>query len=110
MANGHGGKREGSGRTRKRVTNAGAVAAAEKQIRDRLPEIIDAQIKLALGVKAVRLTDEGEEIYTTVPDVKAAQYLTDRLMGKPLSKQEITGANGNELSIKVKYDDSNPPL
>jgi hypothetical protein len=35
----------------------------------------------------------------------AANDILDRVMGKPTQKQEVTGANGGPVTLKVVYDD-----
>jgi hypothetical protein len=91
-----GGSRPGAGRPKKSEKNSGAVVRAEKQIRDRLPEIVEAQLSLALG--------SPPEIR---PDRAACEYLINRIMGKPTERleQDIAG----ELRIKVEYDDPPEP-
>lgn len=82
----------GPGRPRKADQNKGAITKAEKQIRDRLPEIIDSMILLSLGVQCTdRNIVTGETIvYDKPPDRAAAQYLIDRIMGKPTERKEHT--------------------
>lgn len=117
-----------SGRPRKADQNAGAVARAEKQIRDRLPSLIENMLILAnggyerveeqyapagslyigSGVDAKRMYPEMEPdklvlVKRTVSiadrDRAANQYLIDRIMGKPTERQEVSG----ELSIVKGY-------
>lgn len=40
-----------------------------------------------------------EKIFATPPDFRAIQYLIDRIMGKPIAKQEITGEDGGPIEI-----------
>lgn len=89
MANG--GKRPGAGRPRVRDKYARPVAAAEKKIVDRLPEIVDAQIRLALGVMVEDVNPiTGEEaVYKEPPDGKAGQYLINRILGLPKAKVDL---------------------
>lgn len=94
-----GGRRPGAGRPSKPVKYAGAITAAERKIKDKLPEIVDAQIALALGVKTK--TDEGD-IYTTLPDKAAGQYLINRIMGSPTQKQDID-VHGKGTQITVRH-------
>jgi hypothetical protein len=96
MAGKNGGARPGSGRKKTSDRNAGAVVKAEKQIRDRLPAVIDALLELALGVTVEETTDEVSEdgtpkvkVYRKPPDAKSAIYLTDRVMGKPTERVEL---------------------
>lgn len=83
-----GGSRPGAGRKRTRDKNAGAVIKAEKQIRDKLPELVEGLVKLALGV-TVQETDQdtgGLTVYTKPPDFKAGSYLVNRIMGTPVQR------------------------
>lgn len=116
-----------TGRPRKADQNAGAVARAEKQIRDRLPSLIENMLILAnggyerveeqwapagslyigSGVDAKRMYPDLELdalvlVKRTVSiadrDRAANQYLIDRIMGKPTERQEVAG----EISIDLK--------
>lgn len=84
----------GPGRPRKRDANAGAITRAEKQIRDRLPEVVDKMLELAMGVLVEEQTLEGRFIYQKPPDYKAAAYLIDRIMGKPTERREVKNQEG----------------
>ena len=102
-----GGARPGAGRKPKAEKYHRDIVGAEKKIRDRLPDIVDAQIKLALGVKAVRENEDGsEEIYTTIPDRQAGQYLMNRIMGTPVQKNEteLNGADGEPFKVYLNVD------
>lgn len=93
----------GPGRPRKADQNAGAVARAEKKIRDRLPEIVDAMIELALGVVVDELNPVTNQrmVYQKPPDRGAGQYLMDRIMGKPTERHEHTGEDGGDIRIQT---------
>jgi hypothetical protein len=110
----------GPGRPRKADKNAGAVARAEKQIRDRLPSLIDNMLHLADGGYE-RVEEEwqpagslwigsGEFARPMYPELapdelvlvkrkvsiadkdRAANiYLVDRIMGKPTERKELSG-------------------
>ncbi len=90
-----------AGRPRKTEKFARPIARAEKQIVDKLPEIIAAQLELALGVKVEELSATTGEptVYQRPPDRAAAQYLIDRILGKPTERQELTGADGASLAV-----------
>lgn len=49
MAGTHGGPRPGAGRTPKSEKYHGPIAAAERQVADKLPDVVAAQLALALG-------------------------------------------------------------
>lgn len=83
MAGTHGGARAGSGRKPTRERFAAQVAKAEKQIADKLPAIIEDQLRAAL---------DG--------DVKAGQYLIDRILGKPIAVQEVSGPDGGPIPVQ----------
>ena len=91
MATTHGGKRPNAGRKRTRERFVKPVEQAEKQIADRLPELIEILFKLAEG-----------------GDYKSAAYLVDRVLGKPRQSvdAELTGKDGEDLRITVKYADA----
>lgn len=64
-----GGARPGAGRKRKtdKTKRLGPVAAAESKLRDRLPELVDVALRLALE-------EENERLLI---------YCIDRILGKP---------------------------
>ena len=86
-----GGARPGAGRKKVRERFARPVEDAEKKIADRLPELIEILFRLA---------DRG--------DYKSAAYLVDRVLGKPRQSvdAELTGKDGEDLRITVKYADA----
>lgn len=97
-----GGVRAGPGRPRKSVKFAGQIAKAEKQIADQLPLFIAKAIELAQGIWVERETAGGKvKVYEKPPDMQAIMYLTDRIMGKPVSKTsaEVSGPNGGPVKI-----------
>jgi len=108
MAGQNGGARPGAGRKKTSDRNAGAVVKAEKKIRDRLPEVIDALFELAIGVTVEEVDGEGARtVYTKAPDAKAAIYLTDRIMGKPTERTE--NETDATVVIHVKRDRADYP-
>ena len=107
MAGAGGGARPGAGRPRKRVKHAGAISRAEKQIVDRLPEVVGRLLELADGITVQEVDpDGGERVYTRPPDREAARYLVDRIMGKPTERREEEQSGA--LTIRVQYADCEP--
>jgi hypothetical protein len=91
-----------NGRPRRVDNNAGAVSAAEKQIRDRLPSIIDNMLKLAEGVWYEEQTLNGSRIvYKDRPNYKANEYLANRIMGKPTERTELSGPQGEPIPLAI---------
>jgi hypothetical protein len=74
-----GGKRAGAGRKPTREKHATAIAKAEKQIADRLPDLVD---------KLLDLAEEG--------DIKALCYAMDRVMGKPTQTVDADLTTGGQ--------------
>lgn len=105
-----------AGRPRNADKNAGAVAAAEQQIRDRLPSLIENMFRLADGIELQTVSKEGHTlIYTTAPDRAANEYLINRILGKPTERQEMSGPDGGAIPVafnglldKVYGDRSDP--
>jgi hypothetical protein len=94
----------GPGRPRKADSHAGAIAAAEKQIRDRLPELIGNMMALADGVYVEETDKDGKKIiYLRPPDRQANEYLINRIMGKPTERQEVDQSGG--MVIRYEYVD-----
>jgi hypothetical protein len=89
----HGGPRPGSGRpvgTVKRVLHETPIRAAEKKIADRLPWLVDKLIELADGIYEEKTIGEAAVIvYKRAPDRQAAEYLMDRVMGKPTQPVDV---------------------
>jgi hypothetical protein len=98
MATKNGGPRPGAGRKPKADKYVADINKAEKKIRDKLPDIVDAQIGLALGVvvKEFNPITQEDYFYKTVPDRAAGQYLMNRIMGAPLQKIAPTSPDGKE--------------
>ena len=91
MANGHGGPRPHAGRKRSSVRELldAAAVAAERQITDHMPRLIQNMLVLANGVSVEKTDSEGETyVYTQPPDRAANEYLINRVMGKPTDKTE----------------------
>ncbi len=106
-----GGKRPGAGRPAKKDKHARPIAKAEKRIADRLPELIDRMFELASGVMVEEMDAEGGvNVYSKVPDRQAAEYLINRIMGKPTERKELSGEDGGkiltELVISFGDDDA----
>lgn len=79
------------------------IAAAEKRIADRLPELIDRQFELANGVLVEDSGLDGQPVvYRKPPDRQAIEYLLNRIMGKPTERveQEHTGKDGGPVEIR----------
>jgi hypothetical protein len=87
------------GRPRKTDLYGGHIRAAEDQIADRLPALIDNLFRLADGVTVQEEDDNGKErIYSKPPDRASNEYLLNRIMGKPTEIQEVSGPDGEALS------------
>lgn len=102
--------KRGPGRPRTRERHAAPVRAAEKKIVDRLPAIVDAQIRLALGVMVedVNVVTGDLTVYREPPDAKAGQYLINRILGLPAAKVDVAGSGGFALYVDIGSDDSGP--
>ncbi len=77
------------------------------QIADHLPQIIAAQLQLALGVTVQEVDEDtgGVMIYAKPPDHKAGAYLIDRILGKPTSSLEVSDPDGGPLKVIIQYAD-----
>jgi hypothetical protein len=123
---GRGGARPGAGRPAKKVKHARAIARAEKRIADRLPGLVDRLFDLAEGLCLIddseelavlirRLEEHSDEperiaeildglkqVYGRAPSFKALEYLLNRIMGKPVEKQEHSGDNGGPIPLDIE--------
>jgi hypothetical protein len=99
-----GGARPGAGRKPKAEKYRPAINKAEKKIVDKLPSIVDSMIDLAEGVKVeeIDLLTGEPRVYSRPPDRAACQYLIDRILGKPVERQEHTGENGGAIEIATR--------
>src|SRR5947209_4218827 len=96
----HGGARAGAGRKAKAVKFARPIAAAEKRIADRLPHLVDKLLELADGVTVSEIDAKGEErVYLRPPDRQAAEYLLNRILGKPTERAELSGPDGGPIEF-----------
>ena len=129
MANGHGGKRPGSGRKKgyrfpSTLNKEAARQAALGLVLQHLEAMLSAQIENAKGVHYatirtpqgtyVRATDTkqidaaiscgGEmfKLYTKEPSPASFQALWDRTLDKPIERTEVSGKDGGPLEIKWK--------
>jgi len=96
----------GRGRPRKADKYKRPIAAAEQMIVARLPEIVAAQIQLALGVlvEETNIVTGDKQEYQQAPDAKVGQYLIDRIMGKPTVREEHEHEGG--VTLRIEYGDS----
>lgn len=88
-----GGSRPGAGRKPKGLKKAlhqTPVQLAEAKIAAKLPWLVDKLLELAGGVQCERLLRDGTAVvYTEPPDRQAAEYLIDRIMGKPTQPVDV---------------------
>jgi 3-deoxy-D-arabino-heptulosonate 7-phosphate (DAHP) synthase class II len=91
------------GRPRKSEQFAGQVAKAEKQIADRLPQLIQNMMTLADGVTVQEVDPKsgGVLVYSKPPDFKANEYLINRVMGKPTERTEVSGPDGGAVQVEM---------
>lgn len=91
----------GPGRPKKADKYRGKIERAEKQIADRLPELIENLFRLATGVMIEDINPiTGEkDIYQKPPDYKANEYLVNRIMGKPTERQEVFTPDGADVYV-----------
>lgn len=104
---GHGGKRSGAGRKTKAELYDRPIRKAEKVLADRLPEVAEALVELALGVRATRQNRDGtEEVYTTLPDRAAAEAILNRIIGKPTEHKEIDKRETRKTTVQILMPDN----
>lgn len=99
-----GGAREGAGRKSKAEKYRRPIAAAERQIVQRLPELLERQLWLALGVPLVDQAGKpktmgGVPLFAVAPDRAAGEYLIDKITGK--NAQPFEGDVGLGSALKV---------
>lgn len=106
-----GGARPGAGRKPKSEKYKADIEFFEDQIRDMLPEVFMALKDSAVGLwremvdvngVPIKQKDGSPRYYKKAPDVKAAIYLVDRIMGTPVQKNEDVGQD-KQLKIIIEY-------
>lgn len=107
---GAGGARPGAGRKRKAEKFKSPIEQAERQIADSLPALVGNMFELAKGVFTEEHTLEGKRyVYQRIPDRAANEYLINRVMGKPVERKEVTGADGEPLFKIYEASDAFDP-
>ena len=91
----------GPGRKRKADKFARPIARAEKQIADQLPALITNMLTLANGVlvEDTNPVTGNVQIYQKPPDRAANEYLINRILVKPIERQEIGGVDGGPIEV-----------
>ena len=99
-----GGARPNTGPKPKSERFKTAIQRTEKRIADRLPDIADSMLDLALGVTVEEVGLDGEKrVYTRPPDYRAGSYLMDRMMGKPMQSSEVdVTSNGETINTGLE--------
>lgn len=77
-----------------------AVSIAQADIQAAALGILAAAGSKAAAIKTAGLDSDNEKLRQDV-----ASEVLDRNLGKPKQRQEITGADGKDVVIKVVYDD-----
>jgi hypothetical protein len=132
-----GGARAGAGRKPRSEKFQRPIAAAEKRIADRLPQIIDNLFLLADGgylqvtetweAAGLLTSGQGEATVPAFPDKRpdelvltrstrsiaapdrgANQDLLNRIAGKPTAALEISGAGGEPIVFSLHLGDAEP--
>jgi hypothetical protein len=104
---GRGGARAGAGRKKKAQTFVSVIAAAERRIADRLPQLIDNMMVLADGVTIQEVdSDGGLNIYTRAPDRRANEYLINRILGTPTQRLDLDTDPDGMLNITAQAMDT----
>ena len=79
------------GRPRTTELYASQIRHAENLVADHLPQSVCNIIALADGVWVEEFDEDGKRhVYKEKPDLKANEYLIDRIMGKPTERREVT--------------------
>jgi hypothetical protein len=72
------------------------VALIERELRKRLDDTTDK-------TKAEKIVEEYIDKTLETIDGQAIRDLADRFDGKPTNKTEVTGANGEPITLKVEF-------
>jgi len=69
-----------------------------KRVKKDTRPVLDALIHSALGLwYEEKMPNGGKRIYKQKPDVQAAKYLFDQVVGRPKEMQEVTGKDGGAI-------------
>jgi hypothetical protein len=98
-----------AGRTPKRVHFERPIAQAEKRIVDVLPHIVDKMLELVEGVMVQDTDSHGDAVvYQRPPDRAAAEYLLNRIMGRPTEHAEVSGPDGAPIVFTLNLGEAEP--
>ena len=80
-------------------------AATDQWITEKLPQLVESLINLAVGVRVDKETPDGNPIYTQPPNRLAAEYLINRVLGKPTERMLPGGVNAAHIEIDRELKD-----
>jgi hypothetical protein len=72
------------------------VLDTDRYIQERLPQLVECLINMAVGVAVEKVTEKGEQVYTVPPNRLAAEYLINRALGRPTEKAQLAAAETTE--------------
>ncbi len=70
------------------ATSQSASAEMDRVITSNLPALINSLLKLAAGVQLEKETADGEQVYRLPPNRLAAEYLINRVLGRPIERTD----------------------
>lgn len=110
MAEGHGGARPGAGRKPKREVFEGEITKADRRLAKNLIRHIENMERLANGilVQETNTKTGATFVYVASPDRQANEYLINRVMGKPIERQQHSGSIDAYI-VNIGSDDSSDP-
>jgi len=81
---------------------APAITAADQSIGERLPQLVESLLNLAVGISVEK--EPGSHVYTLPPNRLAAEYLINRVLGKPAERMPHSDAHAatDDLNRELK--------
>jgi hypothetical protein len=102
MAGPNGGARPGAGRKPKAQVFENEITKADKRIAKNLIRYIENMERLADGVltEDTNIVTGDTSVYREAPNRQANEYLINRIMGKPVERQEVSGRDGEPIAVR----------
>jgi hypothetical protein len=77
--------------------------ATDSSITEKLPQLVESLMQLAIGVTIEKETQQGKQVYALPPNRLAAEYLINRVLGKPTERTQSSNTESfDEMDSELK--------
>ncbi len=80
-------------KAKSKASAATPTAETDRSIAENLPKLVETLLNIAVGIKIEKDTADGKQVYTQPPNRMAAEYLINRVLGKPAERIQTDGAD-----------------